>query len=145
MYLWWLAIGWWVLYIVITDLVKVGAPSGVGLIMGSYYLDQELRAGGFADLSGLPFSYVYTGGGCDAIYGETSKHRVYITNDASVPMPNETHYVGICLKDSDDLVGEYWGLDRAELVRYIRANRLTTMVRFVSHMIKIQPYKLGGE
>lgn len=113
--------------------------------MSTYYESQELVATKFGWLSGLPFSYLYTGGGCDAIYGQTSKHRVYITDDASVPMPNETHYVGVYSRINDDLVGEFWAASRVELMQYIFDNKLITLRKFVNHMIKIQPYKLGGE
>jgi len=113
--------------------------------MSSHYEDQERAANEFAKLSGLPFVYMYTGGGCDAIYGETAKHRIYITDDASVPAVNESHYVGVYSLDDDDLVAEYWGVNRADLLTFISFYRLTTLRKFVNALIKIQPYKLGGD
>ena len=119
--------------------------SGVVLIMSNYYSEQENKASEFAKLSGLPFVYQYTGGGCDAIYGETVKHRIYITDDASVPNVDAVHYVGVYLIDNDDLVAECWAMSRAELLELFRVNRLTSFRKLVNYVIKIQPYKLGGD
>jgi hypothetical protein len=112
--------------------------------MSNYYEQQETLAREFAECSGLPFGYLYTGGGCDAIYGETAKHRIYITDDASVPEIDGCHYVGVYLIDNDDLVGECWAANRGELVEYIRVNRLVSLRKLVNNLIKVQPYKLGA-
>jgi hypothetical protein len=82
-------------------------------------LERENLASEFAKLSGLPFVYTFTGGGCDAIYGETSSHRIYITNDANIPELDEVHYVGVYLADNDDLVGECWAANRGELLEFV--------------------------
>jgi hypothetical protein len=113
--------------------------------MSSHYEDQERAANEFAKLSGLPFVYIYTGGGCDAIYGETIgkrvyitndateviKHRIYITDDASVPSPDDVHYVGI-YSDNDDLVGECWAANRGELLEsFSKFSTLDELVEFI--------------
>ena len=113
--------------------------------MDNYYQQQERLVAEFAECSGLPFVYTYTGGGCDAIYGETVKHRIYITDDASVPNVDAVHYVGVYVKESDDLVAECWAMSRAELLELFRVNRLTSFRKLVNYVIKIQPYTLGGD
>jgi len=114
--------------------------------MSSYFEDQERAASEFAKLSGLPFVYMYTGGGCDAIFGETVgrrvyitndateviKHRVYITNDASVPSPDEVHYVGVYL-DNDELVGECWAANRGELLEFL--GKFATLDELASELV----------
>jgi len=101
--------------------------------MSSHYEDQERAANEFANMSGLPFVYMYTGGGCDAIYGETAKHRVYITDDASVPSPDATHYVGVYSLDDDDLVGECWAANRGELLELF--SKFSTLDELVDTII----------
>jgi hypothetical protein len=99
--------------------------------MSSYYDEQESKVLEFAKLSGLPFVYIFTGGGCDAIYGETIKHRVYITDDASVPSPDAVHYVGVYL-DNDELVGECWAANRGELLElFSKFATLDELVEFI--------------
>ena len=100
--------------------------------MSSYYDEQERAASEFAELSGLPFVYTFTGGGCDAIYGETIKHRVYITDDASVPSPDDVHYVGI-YSDNDDLVGECWAANRGELLESF--SKFSTLDELASELV----------
>ena len=100
--------------------------------MSNYYDEQESKVLEFAKLSGLPFVYIFTGGGCDAIYGETIKHRVYITDDASVPSPDAVHYVGVYLIDNDDLVGECWAANRGELLElFSKFSTLDELVEFI--------------
>lgn len=102
--------------------------------MSNYYLEQENLAIEFAELSGLPFVYTFTGGGCDAIYGETSSHRIYITEgQASVPSSDELHYVGVYLANSDELVGECWAANRGELLEFF--SKFSTLDELVSFII----------
>ena len=114
--------------------------------MSSYYDEQERAASEFAELSGLPFVYIFTGGGCDAIYGEADvhrvyitndateviKHRIYITDDASVPSPNDVHYVGVYL-DNDELVGECWAANRGELLEFF--SKFSTLDELASELV----------
>lgn len=101
--------------------------------VNDYYAFQEQRVKKFSDLCKLPFSYQYTGGGCDAIYGETSTHRIFITNDANVPNANEEHYVGVYNKNDDDLVAECWAKNRAELLAAFSS--IKTLDELVSFLI----------
>ena len=110
--------------------------------MSDYYSEQESKALEFAKLSGLPFVYTFTGGGCDAIYGETGSHRIYITSDASVPNPNEVHYVGVYLADNDDLVGECWAANRGELLEFVQ--RFSTLDELASELVSGVVVQLGG-
>ena len=110
--------------------------------MGDYYSEQESKALEFAKLSGLPFVYTFTGGGCDAIYGETGSHRIYITSDASVPNPNEVHYVGVYLADNDDLVGECWAANRGELLEFVQ--RFSTLDELAGELVSGVVVQLGG-
>lgn len=110
--------------------------------MGDYYLEQERKALEFAYGSGLPFVYQYTGGGCDAIYGETSSHRIYITNDASVPNVDDVHYVGVYLIADDDLVGECWAANRGELIEFFQT--FSTLDELASELVSGVVVNLGG-
>ena len=110
--------------------------------MSDYYSEQESKALEFAKLSGLPFVYTFTGGGCDAIYGETGSHRIYITSDASVPNPNEVHYVGVYLADNDDLVGECWAANRGELLEFV--GKFSTLNELASELVSGVVVQLGG-
>lgn len=110
--------------------------------MSNYYLEQESLASEFAKLSGLPFVYQYTGGGCDAIYGETGSHRIYITSDASVPNPDEVHYVGVYLIADDDLVGECWAANRGELLEFFQT--FSTLDELASELVSGVVVNLGG-
>ncbi len=88
--------------------------------VANYYLERESLVGEFAKLSGLPFDYLYTGGGCDAIYGETSSHRVVITNECGyLPNVNECHAVEVFSIADDELLAEIFPKDRAELLATI--------------------------
>ncbi len=88
--------------------------------MSNYYLERESLAGEFAKISGLPFDYLYTGGGFDAIYGETSSHRVVITNECGyLPNLDECHAVGVYSVADDELLGEIFSKDRAEFLETI--------------------------
>ena len=111
-------------------------------MMSDYYSERENLASEFAKGSGLPFVYQYTGGGCDAIYGETSSHRIYITSDASVPNPDEVHYVGVYLADNDDLVGECWAANRGELLEF--AGKFSTLDELASELVSGVVVNLGG-
>jgi hypothetical protein len=96
----------------------------------------------FAKLSGLPFVYTFTGGGCDAIYGETSSHRIYITNDANIPELDEVHYVGVYLIADDDLVGECWAANRGELLEFV--GKFSTLDELASELVSGVVVQLGG-
>ena len=112
-------------------------------MMSDYYLGQEGKALEFAKLSGLPFVYTFTGGGCDAIYGETSSHRIYITEgEASVPNPNEVHYVGVYLANDDDLVGECWAANRGELLEFV--GKFSTLDELAGELVSGVVVQLGG-
>ena len=115
---------------------------GVVLVMSNYYLERENLASEFAKLSGLPFVYLYTGGGCDAIYGETSSHRIYITNDANIPELDEVHYVGVYLADNDDLVGECWATNRGELLEFV--GKFSTLNELAAELVSGVVVQLGG-
>ena len=110
--------------------------------MGDYYSEQESKALEFAKLSGLPFVYTFTGGGCDAIYGETASHRIYITSDASVPDVDDVHYVGVYLANDDDLVGECWAANRGELLEFVQ--RFSTLDELASELVSGVVVQLGG-
>jgi hypothetical protein len=111
-------------------------------MMSNYYSEQESLATEFANGSGLPFVYHYTGGGCDAIYGETGSHRIYITSDASVPNPDEVHYVGVYLVDNDDLVGECWAANRGELLEFFQ--KFSTLEELASELVIKVVVNLNG-
>lgn len=110
--------------------------------MSSYYSGQEYKALEFAKLSGLPFVYHYTGGGCDAIYGETGSHCIYITSDASVPDVDDVHYVGVYLADNDDLVGECWAANRGELLEFV--GKFSTLDELAGELVSGVVVQLGG-
>ena len=110
--------------------------------MSNYYSEQESKALEFAKLSGLPFVYTFTGGGCDAIYGETGSHRIYITSDASVPNVDDVHYVGVYLADNDDLVGECWAANRGELLEFVQ--RFSTLDELAGELVSGVVVQLGG-
>lgn len=111
--------------------------------MSNYYLEQENLAIELAELSGLPFVHTYTGGGCDAIYGETCSHRIYITDcQASVPSSDEIHYVGVYLGDSDELVGECWAANRGELLQFVQ--QFSTLDELASELVRRVVVDLGG-
>ena len=110
--------------------------------MGDYYLERENLASEFAKLSGLQFVYTFTGGGCDAIYGETSSHRIYITNDANIPELDEVHYVGVYLADNDDLVGECWAANRGELLEFV--GKFSTLNELAGELVSGVVVQLGG-
>lgn len=111
--------------------------------MSNYYLGQENLASEFAKLSGLPFVYTFTGGGCDAIYGETSSHRIYVTEgEASVPNVDEVHYVGVYLADNDELVGECWAANRGELLEFVQ--RFSTLDELAGELVSRVVVNLGG-
>jgi len=101
--------------------------------MSSHYEDQERAANEFAKLSGLPFIYIYTGGGCDAIYGHASKYCIYITDDANVPAVNESHYVGVYSLENNDLMGECWAANRGELLELF--SKFSTLDELVDTII----------
>ena len=111
-------------------------------VMSNYYLEQESLAREFAYGSGLPFVYQYTGGGCDAIYGETGSHRIYITSDASVPNVDDVHYVGVYLADNDDLVGECWAANRGELIEFFQ--KFSTLDELTSELVSAVVVNLKG-
>lgn len=111
--------------------------------MSNYYLEQENLAIELAELSGLPFVYTFTGGGCDAIYGETGSHRIYITDcQASVPSPKQIHYVGVYLADSDELVGECWAANRGKLLEFFSG--FSTLDDLVAELVSKVVVDLGG-
>jgi len=111
--------------------------------MGDYFGKQENKALEFAELSGLPFVYTFTGGGCDAIYGETSSHRIYITDSqAGVPSAKEIHYVGVYLIDDDDLVGECWAADRGKLLEFV--GRFSSLDELAAELVGGVVVDLGG-
>ena len=111
--------------------------------MSNYYSEQEGKALEFAKLSGLPFVYTFTGGGCDAIYGETSSHRIYVTEgQASVPDVNDVHYVGVYLADNDDLVGECWAANRGELLEFV--GKFSTLDELAGELVSGVVVQLGG-
>ena len=112
------------------------------IVMDSYYYRQWARAGEFAKLSGLPFDYQYTGGGCDAIYGETSSHRIYITNDANIPELDEVHYAGVYLIADDDLVGECWAANRGELLKFF--SKFSTLDELAAELVSRVVVECGG-
>lgn len=111
--------------------------------MSNYYLEQENLAIELAELSGLPFVYTFTGGGCDAIYAETGSHRIYITEgQASVPSSDELHYVGVYLGDSDELVGECWAANRGKLLEFFSG--FSTLDELVAELVSKVVVDLGG-
>lgn len=110
--------------------------------MSNYYSEQESKALEFAVGSGLPFVYTFTGGGCDAIYGETGSHRIYVTDcQASVPSSDEIHYVGVYLADTDELVGECWAANRGELLQFVQ--QFSTLDELASELVSKVVVDLG--
>ena len=111
--------------------------------MSNYYSEQEGKALEFANGSGLPFVYTFTGGSCDAIYGETSSHRIYITEgQASVPDVDEVHYVGVYLISDDDLVGECWSANRGELLEFVQ--KFSTLDELAAELVSRVVVNVGG-
>ena len=110
--------------------------------MAKYYLQSENLVGEFAKLSGLPFVHTYTGGGCDAIYGETSSHRIYITDgEASVPDIGVIHYVGVYLVADDDLMGECWAANRGELLGFF--SKFSTLDELAAGLVRSVVVNVG--
>lgn len=110
--------------------------------MSNYYLERENLASEFAKGSGLPFVYTFTGGGCDAIYGETGSHRIYITEgQASVPSSDELHYVGVYLADTDELMGECWAANRGKLLEFFSG--FSTLDELASELVRRVVVNLG--
>ena len=111
--------------------------------MSNYYSEQEGKALEFAKLSGLPFVYTFTGGGCDAIYGETSSHRIYVTDcQASVPSSKQIHFVGVYLADTDELLGELWAANRGKLLEFV--GKFSTLDELADELISKVVVDLGG-
>lgn len=105
--------------------------------MSNYHVLQVGLAGQFAELSGLPFVYMFTGGGHDAIYGETSAYRVCITDESgSVPSPDVCHYVGVYSIDEDELLGEIFPSDRADLLATLSRFNIRSLDELVNFVLE---------
>ncbi len=111
--------------------------------MSNYDVARANLVSEFAELSGLPFVHTYTGGGCDAIYGETSSHRIYITDgEASVPDIGVIHYVGVYLVADDDLMGECWAANRGKLLEFF--SKFSTLEELAAELVRSVVVDLGG-
>ncbi len=107
------------------------------VVVDDHYRYQWARAGQFAKLSGLPFDYLYTGGGHDAIYGETDTHRIGITNECGyLPDVYECHTVGVYSVADDELLGEIFSKDRAELLATISRLNIGSLNDLVDHVLE---------
>ena len=88
-------------------------------------MDEQALSDKLARLTGLPWMAEDTGGGCTALVlrldgkDEGWQHYFMVTDDATIPGPDDPHHLGEYVNESQD-INHWYFVNRKELVRFLK-------------------------